>query len=487
MSLFKKSISGIKWSFTSQLVRQSVQFLTTIILARLLVPSDYGLLGMAMVVIGFLTIFSDLGTSAAVVYVKTPSAELLSSVFWVNVLFGLSAVFVVWFTAPWIATFYDEQRLVEVLRVLSLSFVVASLGAVHQAILTKDMDFNVLARCEMLATLLSSAGGIFTAFIGFGVWSLIVQSLSLTILTTASLWVCNRWRPSFVVRPNEIRHVFSYSMNLTGFNVTNYLRRNLDYLIIGKFLGAQELGYYTLAYRIMLYPLQAISSVIGKVMFPFYANIRDDDERFRNAYMKVSESIALVCFPIMLGLWAVADEAVIVLFGPNWMPVATLLLILAPLGMLQSVGTSIGNIYTAKGRTDVLFLWSFFSTVLVAMSFLVGVKWGINGVAVAYLTVSLILTYPGYVIPFRLIGLSFGRFVRRFSAVFFCSVVMCVVVLGAQLLLQPVANELTRLFVLVGLGVIVYVTLIRVYNWPFVQELLSAFRPTQKTSNGDFT
>jgi PST family polysaccharide transporter len=482
MGLFEKSISGIKWSFSAQVVRQSIQLLTTIILARLLAPSDYGLLGMAMVMIGFLSIFSDLGTSSAVVYVKVPSEKLLSSVFWMNVLIGLFSASVVWIASPWISEFYNEQRLVEVLRMLSFSYVFGSVGAVHQAILTKQMDFNALARCEIFAATFSSVGGILAAFAGLGVWSLVVQSLSLTILTTISLWLCNRWRPSFVVCPGELRQVFSYSMNLTGFNITNYLRRNLDYLIIGKVLGAQDLGYYTLAYRIMLYPLQTISGVIGKVMFPFYARIQDDDLRFQKAYLKVAGSIAIVSFPMMLGLWAVAGDAVVVLLGENWAPVATLLLILAPLGMLQSVGAMVGNIYTAKGRTDVMFRWNLVSTFIVVLSFIAGVHWGINGVAIAYLMTSLILMYPGYAIPFRYIGLSVGKYLRSFDTVILCSSSMCLVVLALQFWLDGLVGELTRFVASICLGVVVYMVLTRIFNWPFAREMLSALLPKQKAS-----
>ena len=162
----------------------------------------------------------------------------------------------------------------------------------------------------------------------------------------------------------KVRSISSYSLNLTAFNTFNYFSRNADYFLIGRFLGAQALGYYTLAYRILLYPLQSVSAVIGRVTFPLYAQLQDDNPRFRRVYLRIARVIAALTFPMMLGLWVVAGPFVLTLFGAQWSPVIALLIIFIPVSMAQSIITTVGAIYQVKGRTDWMFRWGVGSTYL---------------------------------------------------------------------------------------------------------------------------
>jgi len=310
-----KAVSGIKWSTVSQVGRQGTQLVTTIILARLLSPSDFGLVGMAMVVIGFIGIFKDLGTSAAIIQRKKLSEGLLSSIFWVNVGFGALAMAVLFFGAPLGGLFYHEPRVDAILRVLSLTFFISGLSILQQALLERSLAFKKLAKVEISAVAAGAAVGIGMAFSGFGVWSLVFQSLTTVSVTTILLWLFSTWRPKWIFHWSEVKSVSSYSLNLTGFSIFNYFARNADYLLIGRYLGAQDLGYHTLAYRILLFPLQNISSVIGRVMFPVYSGIREDNTRFAKAYLKVASTIALITFPMMLGVLALAKPFVLTVFG----------------------------------------------------------------------------------------------------------------------------------------------------------------------------
>jgi PST family polysaccharide transporter len=270
--------------------------------------------------------------------------------------------------------------------------------------------------------------------------------------------------------------MIGFSLNLTGGNIFNYFARNADKLLIGRFLGVQDLGYYDLAYRLMQFPLQGISAVISRVMFPLYSRMQDDARQFGRTYLKVASAIALISFPLMLGLTALAGPFVLTLFGAAWTPVIPLLLILAPLGAVQSILTTIGNIYAAKGRTDLGLWWTVGAGLLTVLSFVLGLPWGILGVTVSYAIVMLLLTYPGFAIPFRLIGLKvrdLGRVLWRPAA---CSLVMYAVVTGTVLLSPPGVPGWITLSLLVPLGAVVYFACSWAINRALLLEVISILR-----------
>ncbi|OGU34266.1 MAG: lipopolysaccharide biosynthesis protein, partial [Ignavibacteria bacterium GWB2_35_6b] len=365
MNIKKHAVSGVKWSSTSQVGLQGLQFITTIVLARLLSPADYGLMGMTMVWIGFINIFKDLGTSAAIIQRKDLTETTLSSIFWINLAFGFIAMTILFIIASLISNFYHEPRLINMLRVLSCTFLIASISIMQQAILERDMAFDKVAKIELASVTFSSFIGIILAFLEAGVWSLVYKTVAEIALTTILLWIFVAWKPKMVFVWQEVKSVSKFSLNLTGFNIFNYFSRNTDYLLIGKFLGAQDLGYYTMVYRIMLFPLQNLSRVIGRVFFPIFSKIQDDNIRFKRVYLNVVGTIALVTFPMMVGLFAVSKPFVLTILGQQWKPIIILLMILSPVGMLQSVGTTVGIIYQAKGRTDWMFRWGIFSGIVV--------------------------------------------------------------------------------------------------------------------------
>jgi lipopolysaccharide exporter len=476
MSLRKSAISGVKWSSISHFGRRGLSLLTTIILARLLAPADFGLVAMAAVVIGFIELFKDLGTATAVIQRKDLSQGLLASVFWLNAGFGLAAAVVLYLLAPLLGAFYREPQVIPIMQVLSLSFLLSGLSNLQMSLLERNLDFDKLARIEIGTTLFATLVGITAAFLGHGAWSLVYQMLAGNFLGTLLFWSASRWRPSWQFDWPELRSVMGFSLNLTGASIFNYFARNADKFLIGRFLGSQDLGYYDLAYRLMQVPLQGISAVIGRVMFPLYSRMQDDAGQFAWAYLKVASAIALISFPLMLGLTALAGPFVLTLFGAAWMPVMPLLLILAPLGAVQSIATTVGSIYTAKGRTDWALWWTVGAGLLIVLSFVLGLPWGIIGVTASYAIMFLLLTYPAFAIPFRLIGLEvrdLGRVLWRPAV---CSLVMYAAVAGTALWSpQGVPGWLT-LSLLVPFGAVVYLACSWVINRVLLLEVSSILR-----------
>jgi PST family polysaccharide transporter len=473
MSLSEKASSGIKWTSVSQFGRQGMQFVTTAILARFLSPADFGLVSMATVVTGFIALFKDLGTSSAVIQKKDVSRELLSSIFWINIAFGALSTIVLFVAAPMAAFFYHEPRITSVLQVLSLTFFISSLGILQQAIFERNLAFNASAKLELIATAAGSVVGIVTALLGSGVWSLVYQTLAITSATTILFWIVSDWRPEITFHRNEIRAIGSYSINLTGSGIINYFIRNADYMLVGRFLGANDLGYYTLAYRIMLYPLQSISAVIGRVMFPLLSQIQEDDAKFRHVYVKVSGAVALVSFPMMCGLWSLAKPFVHIVFGVKWEPVILLLLILAPVGLAQSVGAVVGVIYQSKGRADWLLRWVIGAGLVYISAFVIGLKWGIVGVAAAYAIGNVLLFYPSYAIPFKLINLPVYNLIANIWRPLLCSIIMSIILSALLHLFSANLSETLKLLILVPAGAVIYLLSSLVINKSQLTETLN--------------
>ncbi len=458
-ALTRKALVGTGWSGMATAARQVLSFAAVAVLARKLGPDAYGLMGMAALLTNFLLNFKDLGTATAIIQRPAISQKLLSSVFWLNLALGATLSIAVIALAIPAAHFFREPELAPIMWVLSTSFSITASGLVQNAVLTRAMRFDRLAMTDFASAVAGYAIAIPCAYAGLGVWSLVLANIMNAITTTTLYWILCPWRPSREFDRASVRSIAGFSLNLSGFGVVNYFARNADNLVIGRVLGSAPLGLYQMAYNLMLFPIQNISAVIAQVLFPGFARIQDDDARFRSAYTRSCMLIGLITFPVIAGLAVIANPLVRTLLGPKWLPVIPLFQILAPVGLIQSIQTTIGQIFTAKARTDWMFRWGMVQTACLVLSFLIGVHWGVMGVATAYaITYAVAIAYPGFAIPFRLIGLRF----RDFAAALLPQIgITAAMVAGCIALLHfiPAIPAAAQLAASVSLGAAIYVGL----------------------------
>jgi PST family polysaccharide transporter len=273
------------------------------------------------------------------------------------------------------------------------------------------MHFKALAVVDLTSALASYLVALICAYSGLGVWSLVFANITNSFASTLGYWLAFSWRPGWAFDRTEVKSITNFSLNLSGFGVVNYFARNADNIVVGRILGKIALGDYQMAYNLMLTPIQNISSVIGQVTLPAFAKIQEDNERFRFAYVRTCMLIALITFPVMAGLGVVAHPLITAVLGQKWVGAIRVFEILAPVGLIQSVQTTVGQIYIAKGRTDWMFRFGTASCVLLITTFLLGVRFGTEGVAAAYCMAYVgILMIPGFLIPFRLIDLKLSAF-----------------------------------------------------------------------------
>ncbi len=475
-SLRARTLSGLGWSGFSQVLRQALQFGISILLARILAPNDFGLLAMVLVFAGFASTISDLGLSAALIQRKKIQPGHVSTAFCLQLTFAavLSALLAA--TAPWIASFYDAPALAGVSYGLAPTFLLHALGSVPIALLLRRMAFRSLALIEATSILVSGGAAVVLALNGWGIWSLVAQALLAAFITAALAWQQSRWRPCLAFSMEAWRELRRFSSALTGFNVINYWIRNLDNLIVGKFIGTTALGLYSRAYGMMIFPIRQVGDIVSRVMLPAMSSIQDQNERFREIYLKSTRTIALITFPFMAGMAVLADLIIVLLYGRPWSAAADILRLLTVVGLLQSIGTTIGWIYSAKGRTDIMFYFSLFSGAVYSAAFLVGVRWGVQGVAAAYaLSFVGCVWYPSWTLAGRLIGLRFSRQARNLGKIFCCTVLMAGALTGLRQL-PCFQEDMPSLLALTASGAVLYFIAIRISREAAYHELVLLLR-----------
>ncbi len=461
MNLRNKTILGLIWSGISQGGKQVSQFVITAILARLLSPEDFGVVTMATVFTGFAMIFGDLGISSALIQKRDVREEHWSSAFWINILVGgiLTMLFIL--AAPLVSIFYKKPELTAVLQILSFNFIFSSFIIIQQTILTREMNFKSLMIRDIVAVVVAGIVGIAMACQGWGIWSLVTQSLVFSIVNGVFLWMLSSWRPKFLFSRQAIKEIFNYSAHMTGFQVVNYFARNVDQLLIGKFLGSQALGYYSLAYKLMLLPLQNISWTISRVMFPAFASIQDDVVKLQVNYLKMIKYIAIVTVPLMMVLFFVAKDLIFAIYGSQWEPTIALIQILVFCGMVQSIGTTVGIIYQSLGRADIQFKFTLFVSLPSAvLAILIGLKNGIVGVAVAYTIRTILVTGVSHVIANRLLLLRMREFLSSLQESIKISIVLIFVMSFVNLINFSSSVFVLNLIVKTAVGLAVYILIV---------------------------
>lgn len=428
--------SGILWSGAGRVVQQVVQFGLSVVMARLLSPGDYGLMAMVMVFTGFAGMLADAGFNAALVQRQDLKEIHIHTVYWVTLSSGLLLAGLTFLASPWLADFYHAPVLESIFRVVAVNFVFGALGNVPSAILQKGMRFQTLAKIEASSLLLSGLVGIGVAWSGAGLWSLVAQSVSAAMMTALfRCWSC-KWIPKLVFSRAALKDIWGFSGNLYGFNFINYWARNADNLMVGKFFGAAPLGAYNRAYALMLLPITQISSVINQVVFPALASIQGDKERVKRIYLRAIGTVTLLAFPMMFGLFVVANPFVLTVYGPKWEEVTVLLQVLALVGAMQVLVNSTGWIFMSQGRTDVMLKWGAMFAIAAVISFSIGIALGsVKAVAICYAILNALYFYPALAIGGRIIGMKVSEVLKVVSGSFYCSVAMACILMWIQVML----------------------------------------------------
>ena len=354
-SLKKKTLVGLFWSFSEVVLNQGIQFIIQIFLARLLLPKEFGLIGMITVFIAVSNSIIDSGFTNALIREENATQKDYSTVFYFNLITSVLLYFILYGTSPYISEFFNQPELNKILRVLALTLIINSFGLIQRTILTKNINFKAQMNINILSSSLSGIIAIFMAYKGFGIWSLVFRTLIMQAIQAVMLSIINKWKPTLEFSITSFKKLFGFGWKLLISGLIDTIYNNLYYLIIGKIYSAADLGYYTNAQKLRDVAATSISTSVQKVTYPVLSSIQSYEDKLRSVYRRIIKCSVYITFPVMLGLTVIGESIILFLFGENWRGSIQYFQILCLAGMLYPLHAINLNILQVKGRSD-LFL-----------------------------------------------------------------------------------------------------------------------------------
>lgn len=455
----KGIVSGITWSAFERFSVQGIQFVVFVLMARILEPTDYGLVSMLALFIVIAQLVAEGGLSQAIIRKLDRTQEDCSTSFFVNVAIGLGLYLLLFALAPTIARFYDERELVGLLRVLALCVVVQSTLVVHRAILTSRLDFRTQAKSTLVGALVSGMVGLFMAYNGFGAWALVGLQLSNQTATALTLWLVTGWRPAWRFSTGSFRSLFGFGSKLLACNVLECLFQSMYTLTIGKVFSAFALGCYSNARQLGSISSENLSKIVQRATFPMFCNFQEDPARLRGGVEDYIRLSAFFISPLMLGLAAVAEPLTVALIGPQWLYTARLLRILCLSFMLYPLNEINYMVLEVKGRGATYLRLRAFSVICGGVFLFGMLPFGLSAVCCGLFAGSVITFAVNATVAGASIGLGLSRQVKAVSPAIVSSVVMAAVVYGVQSILvgewlRVTVGILTGLLTYTGLSVV---------------------------------
>jgi len=346
----KKLRSGAIWNSVAQFGQQGINFVLTLILARLLCPEDFGLLGMATVISGFVAYFSEFGLTASIIRKAELDDKDCYTAFWACVLFSIITYLVIYMIAPLIAGFYGRQELVAITRVVSVVFLISVYGNVPVALETKELRYDRVTRIRLASLLVSGLVAIVLAYLGFGVWALVWQQIVMHLVQAMGYLLILRWIPRMQFFPSRFQSLAGFGFHVTINNIVKFASENIDYLIVGKLLGPAALGVYTMAFRLSRYPIEKLWGVFGKMLFPAFALMQNDVDRIKRNVLRVSATGMMVVIPLLAVVLFSTKSYVLLAVGDTWLPTVPLIKMFVLYLAIMSISFSDETVLIVLGK-----------------------------------------------------------------------------------------------------------------------------------------
>ena len=405
-SVASKSFYGVIWSAIERFSLQGTHFVIGVILARLLSPSDFGMIGMLSIFLSVSQTFIDCGFSNALIRQKDASVKDYGTAFIINFIIGLLAFVTLFFAAPFVASFYKMPDLLPVMRVVSITLVINALFTVHKVKLTRNVDFKTQSKASFCSALISGVLGIVLAYNGFGVWSLVYQTVCNSVLNLVLMTALLKWFPKPVFSKESFHALFGFGSKLLVASIISSIYSNLYNIVIGKQFSARSLGYYSRADQLGNFPSQNVAGILSRVTYPILSQLQDDAERLKGIYVKYLQIACFVVFPLMMGLAALAKPFVILLLGEKWLPSVILLQILCFGLMLDPICNINLNLLYVKGRSDLVLKLEIIKKTIAVTILVVSLPFGLIGLCIGRSCYGVVATLLNMTYTRRFIDLS---------------------------------------------------------------------------------
>jgi O-antigen/teichoic acid export membrane protein len=465
MHLIDKILPGFSWVALANVFRQVQQVVALVVYSYFLSPSDFGLFSIVLIFSLFAGLFSNFGTSSAVIYFNDKSKEFLSTIFIFNIIIGFIVFVILNTSSIYVADFFNKPELNSLIKYISINFIFQSLFLVHKALLEMDMSFKVISFIETISIFSATIMGIFFVYkYDVGVYGLVIQSVVNTFLLLILFWSSSKWRPILYFSFPQIKKVYAYAINLTLFNMLNYFTNNIDQFLIGKILSSASLGIYSIALRIVISPLVNVSSIIVRVIFPVLSHYKDEIKKVKLIYLQIIFNVSVVTFPLMVGLMSLSEIFVETIFNDEWAKLGYMLVIMAPIGLINSIVTTTGVIYTSNGNTRLMLKLSVVNLIVMFSFIYIGAQYGLDGVAYALLLATILLMFVHLYFAWNEIGLTLLEGFSKLFPVLMASIIMGVVTHSIYLLgIFDFGIDVINLLLIIFIGIIIYALMIKIY------------------------
>jgi len=408
LNLKQKTLNGFKWSFLDNVGRLGGQFVIGIILARILTPVDFGLVGMLTIFIVIGRSLTNSGFGQALIQKKNADNSDFSTVFYFNIVASIFVYLIVFFGSPLIAKFYNEPELTLLTKVICLVFIIDAFGLVHTTYLEKKLDFKAPSIIGVISIFFSGGISIFLAFNDFGVWALVTNSLLRSFITTLLLWIVSGWRPQLIFKLQSFKGLFNYGSKILIAGILNSIFNNLYFLVIGRFFHAASLGYYTRAVQFSNLPVNTITTVVQKVTYPVFSILQDNSEKLIAGYTKVIRMLTAVALPLMAIMYITAKPLIAIVLGTKWLPAVPYLQLMSIYSWIYVLYTVNNLVITAKGRSDYYLQLQVLNKVIIAVSILTTYRFGITALIYGQMGATILTYIVGSVYLKKVLNISIG-------------------------------------------------------------------------------
>jgi teichuronic acid exporter len=479
-NLREKTITGFKWSFIDNVGKYGGQFIIGIILTRLLTPEDFGLIGMITIFIVIGQSLTNSGFGQALIQKKNADNTDFSTVFYFNILASSTIYLIIFLSAPLIARFYNQPEIIPLVKVICLAFVIDAIGRIHQVYLEKQLDFKSPSIIGVTSVLISGAISITMAYLGFGVWALVANTVIRSAAATVMLWIISSWRPLIVFSKRSLKTLFMFGSKILVAGLMQSFFHNIYYLIIGRFFSAQSLGYYTRAASFKDMPVSTITIIIQKVTFPVFSTIQDDDDKLISGYTKAIRMLLVVVMPFMVMIFITSRPLIFLVLGEKWMPVVPYLKVMVLYGWIYVLYTINNQIITVKGRSDYYLQMQVLDKVFIIISILVTYRYGIMAMIYGHMAATVLAYLIESFYLKKVIDISLAYQLKHLFPFIFASSVM---LLSSIPVAMTIENDLLYLAVSIIVSVSVYLLMLWLLKIKELSEgftLIKTFMTTAK-------
>lgn len=474
--LTHKAVKGVFWNYGAFMSSKLITFIVSVMLARVLSPEDFGLVAICTVVITYFEILNNFGIDSAFIYFRDETEDLTSVTFVLSIILGIILTLLTLLVAPLVASFFNEPRVIEILSVLSVTFIISSFRLVPATLLRKRLEFKKRFIPQLGRTLTKGVVSIGMALTGFGVWSLVWGTIASILVETLLYFAVTRWIPTIAFKAGVAWMLLKYGVQLVFVDFFGAVNRNIDYFIVGKRLSTVELGFYTLGFKLPELLIINISTIVADALFPAYSKIQNDLQAIQRGFLMSLRYVSLITIPLGVGIMIVSPDFIVTVYTDRWLPTIPVMQALAIYAAVVSLGYNAGVVYKAIGRPSILNKLSVIKLSVTIPILWISASYGIVGVAVGQLVASVILTTVQMIIAHRVIEVAYTDILKALYPATIACLAMATGLFLLRTQLEHTAIVL-RLFTLSISGIIIYFSVLWFTSKESITDAIQVIRP----------